>query len=131
MHFGGHKGVHPDPELHGDRLWSKYFEMRVVEYHLTTCLKGFFDSHLLYGQGDSPKCVHFEVPNVSTLTPKKKGSGQDEALGDSIEHVPKMHKYPLKQVAVLTNRDQKLYRFANRSRSSWTRFDSQQGLMSR
>ena len=104
--------------------------MRVVEYHLTTCLKAFLDSHLLYKQGNSPKRVHLEVPNVSILTPKK-GSRQDEALGESIEQVPKRHKYPLKQVAVLTNQDQKLYRCANRSRSSWTRFDSQQGLMSR
>ena len=78
------------------------------------------------------------VPNVSILKsqmcppwPRKKGSGQDEALGESIEQVPKMHKNPLKQVAVLTNRDQKLYRCTTRSRSSWTRFDSQQGLMSR
>ena len=78
------------------------------------------------------------VPNVSILKsqmcppwPRKKGSGQDEALGESIEQVPKRHKYPLKQVAVLTNRDQKLYSCANRSWSSWTRFDSQQGLMSR
>ena len=71
----------------------------------------------------SPKRVHPD--------PEKKGSGQEVALGESIEQVPKMHKYPLKQVAVLTNRDQKLYRCANRSRSSWTRFDSQQGLMSR
>ena len=78
------------------------------------------------------------VPNVSILKsqmcpswPRKKGSGQDEALGESIEQVPKKHKYPLKQVSVLTNRDQKLYRCANRSRSSWTCFDSQQGLMSR
>ena len=101
----------------------------MVENHLTTCLKAFLVTYFM---------GKVTVSNVSILKsqmcpswPRKKGSGQDEALGDSIEQVPKRHKYPLKQVAVLTNRDQKLYSCANRSWSSWTRFDSQQGLMSR
>ena len=61
------------------------------------------------------------VPNVSILKsqmcpswPRKKGSGQDKALGESIEQVPKRHKCPLKHVSVMTNQDQKLYSCANR-----------------